>query len=195
MRRGPGRVGAVSVIAAAMIAAIVAPAAANAAGPAGQRFLFGVLVHDRGPTADNNEDGIDPNLEMQFRPPDWALWRTLGNPRPHLGLTPNLNRETSAAYGGLTFELDLAGPLFATIAVGLAIHDGPLHKDEGGRCGTDSDCGFGSRVLPRGALELGVRLGDGRAVSLVYSHMSHGGLLADENEGVDHVGVRYGVEF
>jgi hypothetical protein len=32
-------------------------------------------------------------------------------------------------------------------------------------------------------------------VSLLWDHVSHGRLLASENEGIDHIGLRYGIDF
>lgn len=184
----------------ALLFALLAAAQAARAGeyPAGSRLdslSVGVLLHDRGPTSDRNEDGIDPNLELQFRPPGWAGWRAIGAPRPHLGLTPNLDGDTSALYAGVTYAFDPDPRLFAELALGLAVHDGPLHAENRLACEQDSDCGFGSRVILRYGLELGLRLDRGRAVTLFYDHMSHQELLDDENEGIDHVGLRYRIRY
>lgn len=155
----------------------------------------GILIHDRGPTSDRHENGIDPNIELQFHPPDWGWWRALGAPRPHLGLTPNLSGDTSALYAGVTYAFDPHPRLFAELALGLAAHDGPLHAQDRLACEQDSDCGFGSRVILRYGLELGLRLERGHAVTLIYDHMSHQELLDTENEGIDHIGLRYRLRY
>jgi hypothetical protein len=59
----------------------------------------------------------------------------------------------------------------------------------------ESDCGFGSRVLFRGGVEVGVYISQDSSISLLLDHMSHGELLASENEGLDHIGLRYGIGF
>lgn len=181
----------------ALSALLLAAAAPSSAGNGLQldSVTAGVLIHDRGPTSDNNEHGTDPNLELQFQTPDGGFWQAIGAPRLHLGLTPNLNGDTSALYGGITYGQDLGQWLFGDLALGLALHNGPLHAEDPVACEQDSDCGFGSRVILRYALELGLRLDSDRAVTLYYAHMSHQELFDDENEGIDHVGLRYRMRY
>lgn len=151
-----------------------------------QRILaVGVFAHDRGPFSDHHEDGIDLNLEVQFAPLD-----LLGAPRPHLGLTANFEGDTSAAYAGLSFRLRETARWFADGSLSVALHDGPLHKDPV-RCEFYSDCGFGTRFLPRLGLEIAYRIRPAASVSLFYDHMSHKWIVGGENEGLDHIGVRY----
>jgi lipid A 3-O-deacylase len=152
---------------------------------------FGVFAHDRGFASDRHEDGIDINAELLFQPPRWRSWQAIGAPSPHLGLTLNLSGETSALYGGVTYTFGLGKRMIVAAAAGLALHNGPLHQSDSARCKRDSDCGFGSRIIPRVALELGGTLGPRHALTLLWSHMSHGGTFADENEGVDAIGLRY----
>lgn len=166
-----------------------------AAAPWVDSLSVGVLAHDYGPISDRHENGTDPNLELQFRPPDWAWWQTIGAPSPHLGVTPNLSHDTSVLYAGATWAFDPHPRLFAGIGLGLALHDGPLHAEDPVACDVDSDCGFGSRILPRFSLELGMRLDRDRAVTLFFDHVSHLGYLDDENEGIDHLGLRYRIRY
>lgn len=154
------------------------------------RLVVGILAHDRGPASDNNENGTDLNGEVQFAPLGGAIGRVLGSPRPHLGTSLNFNGNTSALYGGLTYEFLPHPKWFVDGFFGAALHDGPLHKDPI-RCAQNSDCGFGSRLLPRLGAETGINLSGHDAVSLFYDHMSHGGFFNRENEGIDHVGIRY----
>lgn len=182
----------------ALLAAGFVPAKSSGepvSGTAGHQLLIGVLAHDRGFTSDDHEDGVDPNIEIRFRPLDGPLGRKIGSPRPHLGVTPNFSGDTSAAYGGITYNVPLPGRLFIDLGGGLAVHDGPLHKKDVERCKTESDCGFGSRVLLHGSFDLGVELRGGRSISFYFDHMSQGELFADENEGIEHIGVRYGFGF
>src|SRR3954464_12272505 len=72
------------------------------------KTAFGLFLHDRGPTSDRQESGIDPNWELQLNPPDWKAWGWIGSPYPTLGVTPNFNGDTSVFYGSLTYELRLA---------------------------------------------------------------------------------------
>jgi lipid A 3-O-deacylase len=146
---------------------------------------MGVMAHDWGPASDHHESGIDLNVEVLFTPIN-----IIGMPRPHLGTTLNFNGDTSIVYAGLTFPFYESRRWFGSGFVGGVVHDGPLHKDPVG-CKKDSDCGFGVRFLPRIGLELGYYLSGDTAVSLHYDHMSHKGIISGENEGIEHMGLRY----
>ena len=166
------------------------------------KSVFGLFLHDRGPTSDRHESGIDPNWELQFNPPEWRLWRWIGSPLTMIGATPNFKGDTSVFYAGLTYELGLSNKLndertfsltknlFVAGGLSAAIHNGPLHKNKIG-CEERSDCGFGYRILPRLHVELGKKFWGKHGVSLFYDHMSHKGVLPGENEGIDHLGIRY----
>lgn len=183
-----------------------APAAEVSTYPWLHKTIFGLLAHDRGPLSDRNESGVDPNWELQFNPPKWAAWRWIGLPEPMFGVTPNFNGDTSAFYGGLSYEFSLSNRwtdeltanltkhIFLTGSLGVALHNGPLHKEEVG-CRERSDCGFGYRALPRFALEVGAYFGEKHGISLFFDHMSHKGILPGENEGIDHIGIRYHFRF
>lgn len=160
--------------------------------PLVQRAYLGILAHDRGPASDRHESGLDINGEVQFAPPVWRAWQWIGTPSPHFGVTVNTAGETSAFYAGVTYDHDFTQHWFGALAVGAAVHNGPLHQEIEERCRRDSDCGFGSRALFRGALDIGWRFSGGTSASLYYEHFSHYGLLAEENEGVDSLGVRWG---
>jgi len=159
--------------------------AAESAAGSGRTLAVGVFAHDRGPFSDQHESGVDLNLELQFAPLPFP-----GAPRPHLGATANFEGDTSAAYAGLSFRLRETPQWFVDAALSAAVHDGPLHKDPA-RCAQFSDCGFGTRILPRFGLEIGYRVGPAASLSLVYDHMSHKWIAGGENEGIDHVGLRY----
>lgn len=174
--------------------------------PALYKSVFGLMLHDRGPASDRHENGVDPNWELQFNPPGWKFWRRIGAPYPTVGMTPNFNGHTSAFYAGITYELglsnsftdpltyDLTKRLFVAAGLSAALHNGPLHKNPLG-CEERSDCGFGYRVLPRLNIELGVKFRQLHGISLFYDHMSHKGVLPGENEGIDHIGIRYHYSF
>jgi hypothetical protein len=183
-----------------------APATNEPHKPLFHKIVFGIVLHDRGPTSDRHESGVDPNLEIQFKPPAWRYWRWIGAPAPMVGMTPNFNGDTSVWYGGLTYEFSLSNKLTDDLTGGLtrnlflsggisaAIHNGPLHKDKQG-CNAKSDCGFGYRVLPRLNIELGTYSSGKHGLSLFYDHMSHKHVLPGENEGIDHIGIRYHFRF
>lgn len=162
--------------------AFLAPAQAD---NSTQTLAIGVLAHDRGPASDHHENGVDLNLEWRFAPLDIP-----GSPRPHLGATLNVQGDTSVVYAGLNVRLRESPRWFVDAFLGAAVHDGPLHKDPA-ICEQFSDCGFGTRFLPHFGLEIGYRIGSGASLSLFFDHLSHKWIISGENEGLDHVGVRY----
>ena len=163
-----------------------APAyATDIAADSKRTLAIGVIAHDRGFASDHHEDGIDLNLEMQFAPLELP-----GSPRPHLGATLNFQGDTSMAYAGLGFRVRDTSRWFADLYLSAALHDGPLHKDPVG-CRLYSDCGYGVRVMPRIGAEIAYRISPVASVSLLYDHMSHKWIIGGENEGLDHIGVRY----
>jgi lipid A 3-O-deacylase len=171
-----------------LVAACLVCSPAQAAEPAMSSWpvvAVGVFAHDQGPASDHHEHGVDLNLEVQFAPLDW--W---GSPRPQLGATLNFAGYTSAAYAGFDISLYRISNWFLDASISAAIHNGPLHKDPVG-CQLESDCGYGSRVLPHFGGEFGYRLDKQSAVSLYYDHMSHKWIISGENEGLDHTGLRY----
>jgi len=170
----------------ALIIGLHTPVQAKERGGNAERTLaIGVLAHDYGPASDHNEDGVDLNLEARFAPLDF-----FGSPRPHLGVSANFDGDTSAAYAGLSFRFRETSQWFVDGLIGAAVHNGPLHKDPV-RCTLYSDCGFGVRILPRLGLEAGYRVSPVASVSLFYDHMSHKWIVDGENEGLDHIGLRY----
>jgi len=172
----------------ALTMGFAAPALAQEpAGNAERTLAIGLLAHDYGFASDHNEngDGVDLNLEAQFAPLDFP-----GSPRPHLGVSANFYGDTSAAYAGLSFRFHETSRWFVDGLLGAAVHNGPLHKDPV-RCNLYSDCGFGVRILPHLGLEAGYRITPVSAASLFYDHMSHKWVVNGENEGLDHIGLRY----
>jgi lipid A 3-O-deacylase len=170
------------ILAVIMGVSIQAMGAAREASPI---LAVGVLAHDIGPLSDYDERGVDLNVEVLFTPLNLP-----GSPRPHLGATLNFSGDTSAAYAGLTFPFHESRRWFMNGFIGGAVHNGPLHKDPV-RCRPYSDCGFGARYLPHFGLNYGYYLTTGHAISLYWDHMSHKWVIEEENEGVDHLGLRY----
>jgi len=173
-----------------------------------RKVAFGILAHDVGFISDKRENGVDINWEMQFNRPEWQWWRWVGSPYWMIGATPNFVGDTSAFYFGHTWEFSLSNHfldnltndfskrLWVAGGISTAIHTGPLKKNET-KCREDSDCGFGSRVLPRISLEIGANFWKNHAISIFFDHMSHGSLGCSciQNEGIDHTGIRYHYTF
>jgi hypothetical protein len=174
-----------------------------------RRVSFGVVLHDVGFISDKREKGVDPNWEVQFNRPEWGWWRWLGSPYPIIGVTPNFAGGTTEFYFGIfNYEFSLSNEfldgltndftknLWISGGLNTVIHNGPLRKNDK-ICREDSDCGFGSRVLPRISLEIGYTFWKNHGVSLFFDHFSHGsvGCPCIQNEGIDHTGIRYHFTF
>lgn len=146
----------------------------------------GVYVHDIDFWSFDREDGADANAEILFVSPDCldVIW----SPRPHVGVTVNTSGNTSHAYTGLTWEYDIFNDFFVDGSLGLSAHNGHLDTDDRDRKS------LGSRVLFRLGAALGYNLTEKVNVSIQYEHMSNA-YLADENEGMDNVGLRLGYRF
>ena len=166
---------------------------ATAPGRAGPWFgisevRLGVHHHDAGIFGRNKEDGFDVSIEARFARLTGGFWDTIGQPRAHLGVNINSEGDTSSAYTGLTWDWQIWGPVFFSLDLGGAVHDGKtstikLDRKE-----------LGSRVLFREAVEIGYRFEGHHALSLRLDHMSNAS-ITDNNEGLDTVGVIYGYSF
>ncbi|MFQ5586560.1 MAG: acyloxyacyl hydrolase [Thermodesulfobacteriota bacterium] len=164
----------------------------NVSGHSGARWLngisTGVLAHDVGNlwSGAHTEDGIDLNAEVTFAQPAFAFLS--GTIRPNLGVTVNDRGNTSKLYTGVIWEFDILFGMFINVGVGAALHNGELEA------GVDDKKGLGSRVLFRIPIEVGFALNKHHRLSVAFAHASNA-YLADPNEGLDTLGLRYGYRF
>jgi hypothetical protein len=173
--------------------AALAPAAASAdaegeRAPWLEEIRGGVLAHDVDGlwSGEHVEHGFDVNGELVFR--RLPLSAGGGLLRPHLGVCWNSRGYTSKVYAGASLRFASDSGVFFEIGLGGAWHDGERETDDSDRKQ------LGSRLLFRIPIEVGVAFGDRHSLSLLFDHVSNAG-LADENEGLDTLGVRYGVRF
>lgn len=146
---------------------------------------LGMLGHDVGVFGGEVEQGPDINAEVLFDSP--AILDIVGSPRPHVGVSLNTHGYTSQAYAGLTWGWDLPSSLFIEFSLGGAVHNGETDPVPGHKA-------LGSHVLFRESLSIGVRLNENLSVSLMLDHISNAN-LADYNEGLDNLGIRFGYRF
>ena len=142
------------------------------------------------------ETGMDGNIELLYQTPSWLEW--FWSPRPMTGASANASsNNTDIAYTGLTWEWGPWSDLILNFSFGFAIHNGELKYDSAQAFPEDAGRHreFGCRWLFRETLESGWLLAERHAVTLMWSHYSHGGLCDDKNEGLDNVGIRYGFRF
>jgi lipid A 3-O-deacylase len=149
---------------------------------------FGLLAHDVGGFWSHSraESGVDINAEIVFKKPRFEIWR--GIIQPNLGVSINSQGDTSKAYGGLLGEFLFDNGYFVNSGVGLAVHDGQLESKDSNKKQ------LGSRVLFRIPIEFGFTISERHRISIMFDHMSNA-YLANPNEGMDTVGVRYGFQF
>ena len=148
----------------------------------------GVLAHDVDGlwSGLRKEGGVDFNAEIIYRHPSFPL--LLGTVRPNSGLSINNRGYTSKVYGGLLWEIEMKSGMFLTLGVGAAVHDGELETSK------EDKKELGSRVLIRIPIEFGYELNRRHRVSIGFDHVSNAS-LANPNEGLDTLGLRYGYRF
>ena len=148
----------------------------------------GILIHDVDSlwSGSREEEGFDLNLELLFHP--FAhLWS--GSVRPTLGVNLNTAGDTSHIYSNVLWEVANDEGWFFNVGLGAAWHNGRKET----RPGEDKKQ-LGSRFLFHVPIEAGYSFGERHSISLLFQHLSNAG-LADENEGMDNIGLRYGYRF
>jgi hypothetical protein len=154
-------------------------------------FRFGLSAQD--PWGREGADG-SANLtgEILFDKPFTAsdLFTSYFIPRPHIGGSLNFDGNTSFAYAGLSWTIDVTPNIFVEGSFGGAIHNGkdsshPLLDRQSLSCSP----------LFRESGSVGVRLSANWSVMATIEHLSDGGTCSDENRGLTNVGARVGYSF
>lgn len=141
------------------------------------------------------EQGAAINLEAVFESPRFLS--VLLSPRPVIGTTIAFDSDaTSQIYAGLDWRFDLTDKIFITAGGGGAIHNGETDTFDPA---VDQDrinntVFLGCRALFRLSGDVGYQITERVSASLYYAHISNAG-LCDNNEGLDHLGVRFGWKF
>ncbi len=172
-------------------------------------LVVGFWRHD--PEQDNNEsDTLDLNAEIIFRKlrlfdVENPIADVVLSPRPLIGGSANNKNKTPTAYAGLNWRDIFANDVFIAGSLGVTYHTGSLDRATR-QCFLPEICGLagnrafdddrrevtlGSRILSRESIAMGYRFGGRHSVSFYGAHMSNGG-LADDNDGMNFVGIRYG---
>jgi len=143
----------------------------------------GILAHDVPIwSLSRKEGGVDFNTEFIFRWPNYSL--LAGIVRSNLGITLNNQGDTSKIYSGFLWEYIWQSGLFIDLGLGLAVHDGELETSD------DDKKELGSRVLFRIPIEIGLLFAEHHGLSIMFDHVSNA-YLAEPNEGLDTIGIRY----
>jgi lipid A 3-O-deacylase len=149
---------------------------------------IGIAAHDVGVFGTDKESGPTIALSMRFKPLSGDMWDILLNPRPFIGANINTTSDTSAINGGVNWDWYFLPQTFASFSFGGTLHDGEeattkLDRKE-----------LGSHALFYLAVELGYRIDTHNSLALRIDHMSNA-KTADNNEGIDTVGIMYGYHF
>ena len=169
-----------------LISVTLPPASHGQANPVDE-IRLGLFYHDLGVWGGAAiENGIDINAELIFSP---SLDLFNGVVRPNLGFSLNSSGDTSKIYSGGVWEYRWPQGYFIDLALGLALHNG--ETDEGNTATMNQ---LGSPVLFRLAFEVGVSFRHHHSISILFDHISNG-YLAEPNEGLDTLGIRYGWRF
>ena len=178
-------------VALALLATLIADAdtalAQVAYVPSGWEFRGGVLAHDVPGlwSGFRLESGVDINAELLFGA---GLPFAGGTIRPAAGASVNTEGFTSRVYVDARWEYETPSGIFLGLGLGGTIHDGLLDPTD------PHKKALGSRILFHIPLEIGLRFDQHNSISVYFEHMSNG-FLAQSNEGLDSIGVRYGYRF
>ena len=146
----------------------------------------GILAHDVPIwSLSSEEGGVDFNAELVFGFPNSRLLS--GGVHTNLGLSLNSQGDTSKVYAGLLWEYTWDSGPFINLGLGLAAHDGELDN-------SDDKKELGSRILFRIPIEIGLLFTKHQGISIMFDHVSNA-YLADPNEGLDTIGLRYTYRF
>ncbi len=159
-------------------------------------LVIGFWRHD--PEQDNNEsDTLDLNAEIIFRKVRFfelenPIADFLLSPRPLIGGSVNNKNKTHTAYAALNWRYIFGNNVFIAGSFGFTYHTGNLQRqDDEPFDGPPFEVTLGSRFLFRESIAMGYRFADRHSVSLYAAHMSNG-VLDDDNDGMNFVGIRYG---
>jgi len=153
-----------------------------------REIKIGLLYHDPDHlwSQQRKEDGLDLNFETVFAKP--SIEKLKGKLMPNFGVSINTSGDTSKLYGGIIWEHIFNQNIFLNLGIGAAVHNGELETDD------NNKKELGSRILFRIPIEIGYILDDHHRISLAFDHVSNA-WLANENEGLDTIGLRYGYVF
>jgi lipid A 3-O-deacylase len=148
----------------------------------------------------SHEGGANIEAELVSKPIQGlsAIW----SPRAYVMGSVNTHGDTSFAAAGLYWEWRPWRAWSVEPGFGLAIHDGELHNpypdgDLRAAAFQHDNQLLGTRLLFRDTLALDRDIGHGRALGLVFEHLSNGGNLFGhrDNESLNELGLRFSSKF
>lgn len=143
----------------------------------------------------DKEQGVSINLEALFDSPGFLSG--IGAPRPLVGAAIATDSDaTSQIYGGLEWRVRFAKRFFAAATAGATIHNGETDRFDpvADADRKNNTIFYGCRVLFRVGGDVGYELSERVSASFHWNHISNAG-LCENNEGLDHMGLRLGYRF
>jgi lipid A 3-O-deacylase len=113
-------------------------------------------------------------------------------PRPHLGASLNTRGDTSFAYAGLTWTVDITPRFFVEASFGGAVHNGNTESNPA--LIPPDRSALGCSPLFRESGSVGYRLSRNWSVLATIEHLSNAGACS-QNRGLTNVGARLGYTF
>jgi hypothetical protein len=149
---------------------------------------FGAFAHDPwSPEGGSGSLHAEVLFAKPFTPAD--LFTSYFVPRPHIGGSLNLRGDTSFAFAGLTWTVDVTERVFVEASFGGAVHNG-----ETGRIVPADRSALGCSPLFRESASVGYRLSRNWNVTATVEHLSNGG-ICHQNRGFTNIGARFGYTF
>lgn len=165
------------------LAALLCPAlliVATAPAQAGEVF-GGVYAHDvKLPT---DKSGVERGADLM-----------LGYRGGRIGHTPlqpyffgALNSAGDTSYAAVGLSAKFGSSIYFRPGLGLAIHNGSAKKFQDL---SNNEIEFGSRVLFEPEVAVGAQVNSRLSIEASWVHMSHAQLFAQQNPGIDNLGIR-----
>lgn len=150
-------------------------------------FRFGFSAQD--PWGPEKSGAVSGELlfAKPFTPAD--LFTSYFIPRPHVGASGNFGGQTSFAYAGLTWSIDVTERVFLEGAFSGAIQNNPNDPFEGRLDKVASGCS----PLFREAGAVGVKLSKNWSLMALVEHMPNGG--CGDGRSLTNFGARFGYSF
>lgn len=183
----------------------------RAGNPAIPEVKVGFLLHD---FIRDNEDSQTLSLNLELLWSDLEYWafdsefvEVLLNPVPMIGGTVNTAGGVNTLYAGVAWPWAFDFGLTVTNSFAASLNDGRTERDTVAcPAGLNPPCELpgnrafvltdepilGSNILFRYGLDVAWQVDEVHSLSVYYSHASNAG-LADDNDGLDFIGLRYGV--
>ena len=160
------------------------------AGPAQAGEIFGgVYAHDVDTPLNLRGYGEGFDLQLGWRGERMRSLHAVGSPSPYVFGALNTAGDAHYAAAGISWRIGRT--VYFRPGIGLAIHSGPLRSTDPAELGR----GLGSRILFEPEAAIGVQVSDRASVEASWVHMSHATLLADQNPGMDNIGLRLNYRF